>query len=557
MDSKVLQSEGAQVLHQINKSVNSHINRIYDGKIIPDLGIHYINLISYQINPVLSILHYCWNIIEQNTFNSQFKILIITNNPNNYDDMIKWIIDEKFGNMFINDMISINRIKKHNKPSIMIINESESKEMIDKYKPDIIMIEEIDTMSKKLYKILNGILDKIAIISYLDNRKSNKCLKYLDNETICYKAQHISDIISNKKINIHLIKIDNIIDKLNDIMVDKTIKKILCITKTNSQAKKLYKLYKKDYMDRSALFDIQPYDNLESFSRLYTPTIFHKKLLEHTIDTCADNGIMFICSDSLDIYNIQKICNVNCIILLDDMLKDNKIMYETLILNIASNTVTTDLSFVEILDKNLHEQLYRIGKIIYNKKNIDIYKQICIDIDKSNIILDVKFNETRKNKLQRIFKLTENDMRIINCANTLYTIPISKSSEIYEQYMDEQEYMDKKISTNKLNKQLINIDTTKEYSGPKWLSSIDKCIIPQNLIAFVEKNVKICRVLAVSKFSRKHKRSNWKEKINRDKNILFLSSIIDIMSLSEFRKLIGIHKDDKILYMDEYILDLI
>lgn len=651
--NKTLQVNGDiyKELFQISRRINSNIHRVYYGKIIPDVGIHYLNVLSQSIDPMLVVLFYYWDILEQNSFSTDFKTLIITSHVDNpkdtYNDMIKQIKRAKIGDMFNHNFTfslsgsdqthevkgkenKLDKITK--KESLIIISRNDDiQKTIDQFSPDLILIDEIMFDStfpintqrvKKFYQFLNNLCSdiepkNIAVISFTKFLDVDKMIQdtNLINISVCHRCKTITERIAdnNTDINLKLIKLNpdkideqQIIETLDEVMknrykninsnndhdLDKIIpmKKIIVLTKTNKNAQTLSKLYRKTYMKYHGLLDVVPYDasneeEIKKFQDLYVHNLTtrfldkktHKRILKESIKNCTDNGILFMCTHDLnkliETNKLSLLKNVDCLLLLDDTLKSDIQKYNFLLMTLISNEIYNsstsrddmELSLIEILEKNLHKQLHRLGTTLYshNKTNVEIFELIRENINSDMISMDVEFNDMRRDKLERMFKITQADRKNHNRNNTIYIVPVPKprSSQIRQQYLVETEYFESNVAISVLRNQmdLIKKAKSKEYFGPKWLGTFEKQEIPGNKIGFLDehkKEIKVCEIIDVHKFGRRDKRSEWKEKENRDKNILFLSPVINKIKLSKFKKETGVSKYESIDYMQEFVVEL-
>jgi hypothetical protein len=160
-----------------------------------------------------------------------------------------------------------------------------------------------------------------------------------------------------------------------------------------------------------------------------------------------------------------------------------------------------------------------------------------------------------------MLKITESDRRIYNRNKTIYIVPISKHESLIKKYYEnESEYLYSSISIDNLKQEFEQItkpnSALKIYSGAKWLGTDKQNEISGNMIGFLhqkKKIIEICQIIDVCKFSRKFKRPEWKEKENKDKNILFLSPIINTIKVSEFEKSQNINTHE-IENMEEFLI---
>lgn len=664
-------------LYVISKHLKSHISRVYDGKIIPLVKHHYLNMISGIIDPKLAVMSTYWNLLEENTFNCDFRAIIISSfddEPsiamthselaiNKYKKMVSQKNQHKIDNIFNKECVLIvdetfvtditefkkknnkNNIIDNKKAILMIVSKNINiplSQIINQFSPDLILIDQINQnvikrSTKNLYQFLNTTCSKsiditnkytniknTAIISFTKNINIDKLIETtgLENIMVNYKCRSISETINLHDSLIHLrliemnpnkanidIDINNnkVMQTLNDIFKSRKsnpLKKIVVITKTKKDADNMRSFYKNirkrtdNYCHN--LIDINSYDaensiELSVFLNLYVrdDTVLyldannHNKLLMNSIKKRTDSGILFIETDKFaKLIESCESCifkNIDTVVVLDDTLKNEQILYESLLFMLIDNKLiktdpTINLTFVEIKENNIQTQLHRLGTILYshNKSNVEILDMIKDNISNQIIKIDDNFNTKLQNKienkLEKLFEITQKDIKRHNCTNTIYIVPVSKMSTenknysqlmhvTSEHYKIEKKYMNINIDHCELQNQIemIKKNKSKQYSGPKWISTSDKEEISKNKIGFFIEHkglIEICEIIDVHKFTRKDKRAEWKEKENRDKNILFLSPVIKKIKMANFRKLTGLKKDDTIKYMQEFMTNI-
>lgn len=637
-------------LQQIAKSLNSQVHRVYNGKIIPSVGKHYIAMIPQFMNSAVCALCTAWDFLEQNTFSSNFRIIVVTSEDMRTYEAVKTAIsDSRDNEIFRDDQIKLmnyqdfynmntdkpKKVKKGDmdnandtKPVIMIVGRTEDVELSTQmFNPDLIMVDEIVTegkikiSTKKNYKFLNSlcqdtVMRNIAVVSFTKHTINEQIVdKYnLKNTQIAHKCKSIAETLDSKDIVIdtRLIKFDvngsyntQIMSTLNrvlakrhkrmrdnfsdDMLMKPSIKKIVLITDSSESANNVLTHYKDRRMDYHWLMDVRPYDGSDIdetilFSDLYVQKnkgVFlnkcvQRKILKDTILNRTDNGILIISSEqfiqSVNTHGIGKFKNVDCVMMMDESLKLNQRIYDLMMMMLAGNEIyntsgnqnCVELTMIETLEKNPHKQLFRLGSILYshNKTNVEIFETIRRNISTGTIQMDVEFNATRQDKLSRTYKITLEDMRFYNRNNTFYIVPIPKpkSSQIHQQYLIEKDYFKIDVDREKLKEQMqmIKKAKSKEYFGPKWLGTSDKHELPGNKLGFLNEKtgvIEICEIVDTHKFGRRDKRAEWKEKENRDKNILFLSPIIKKTKLTKFRKDVGIKKYEPIKYMQPFVIE--
>ena len=606
-------------IKQMTCIMNSHIHKIVNGKITPEIGSVYLNIMSRSIDQIYILFEYLQNILDQNEFNPMFRIIIGLNNnidtkmdtkmDNKIDNIIniEYMIPKKLkNNIYVCDSYDdyLKQNKKILKPSIIICKLSQISDYVKEFNPDLILIDEIKY--KKIGKKEHQIYDSLCNLSYLYSIVS--FTKYInttdisdiitDNLKICYKYKNLSEQLNNKKLSIGFKFVSQetiadpelVIKLISEQSINYTDKnkKFLVITNHKKIIKLFNKLSNKSTINSSyhGLIDIRAYDasnekDLNDFLKLYTHDSTdldiqflskgkRSKYLNHINAIHSENGILFMDINQFNqMYdkNILHILrNVNNIMMLNDMIRENTEKYNALMMLLMSNNykISKNITFIEPEEKYLYKQLFRISNIIYPESltNIEKFQNICQMIKNNNIISNVIFDHKIKQKLEKMFKITESDKRFYNRNNTIYIVTISKTnSTIKEYYENEKEYLRSSLTIDDLTKEFEQIikpkSLSKTYSGAKWLGTKRQNEISGNMIGFLHQRkqiIEICQIIDVHKFSRKFKRPIWKEKENKDKNILFLSPIINTIRLSELIQSQNINKTYDFENMEEFII---
>jgi hypothetical protein len=598
-------------MYDIWRCISTQITRVHMGKIIPTPGYNHLSIISPCLDSCFMALFVYWRIIEQNSFDTQFKAIIFTDTVNTYCPTIQNIRESQIVNLFDQNIVNIvlsytgHVGKKRNEKALLLIIDRTEKNLIEKitiFGPDIIIIDELHTDVKnkhcELYGAINMCLDNYRTLGYRNASPGTAVISFtkniyqdiddiakktsLVNSMIIYRTKNFYDMIAHKNLELRIDLIDDttknspmtMMKKISNIcrMNNGPLKKIIMIFDNSKDLVTFMQFYKKNYkaidpvtkMSRfHNLIDVQPYNGcnktqLANFCDLYSHRQSERflkindyaKLLKKSISGRGDPGILFVEASVITMpQNILLLENVDCVINFSLTLKKNIIAYRSIMYCFALISITDiRISLVECIEKNISAQLIRLHDIFFNRftDNIEKYTDIINKIASKKITLMPEFTDNDKKKLEQALKITPADKKYHNRENIIYIvmIPKQRNESINQYFQIEKKYFRATVSRDKLRAEMKLITTTKskKYSGPKWLSGADKLEIPGNKIGFVdEKNdhIKICEIIDVHKFGRRNKRSEWKEKENRDKNILFLSPVIGQMSLSKFKQGIG------------------
>lgn len=569
MDNKI---EIDDELVLIVDNLSSKITRIYNGKILPQINKNYINIVSPYIDLKLAILYTFWNIFEQNTFNNDMCGLIITNSDyDSYNDLLKSI--------GFSDQIEIvgrncsSKSKKNAKLAKLFIANNNIEKLTEQFKPDLIMIDgsnlsKTDNIINE--KLVADILKRnikdmrryICVISFTWASPTHKFFKTDAFNIINNECETINDRLckSECKLKLSLVKLDD--NKSIFARINKSLKNIMIIMSDKKECKDLYKI-----CEKMVNFDVC--DSNQIGIRKFLDTTHEKTQM-----------ILFIESDLLEKHINDKIIapnnvrNIDCLVILDDIFKHNYAYYKivTYILKarIMYDIVDTSLTIIEKHERNLHQQLFRLNSMFYNTNvsNVEMYENLVNDIKLSTslgtisqISLDVEFNEMRRNKLERMFKITSDDRENYEKKYTyiIAIIPTSSKSEIYKYYQNEEPIIKNQKSINELKNEIDLIKKRKkiEYSGPKWLSGKNNEEIIGNKVGFaseVDDVITFCEILDIRKITQRNKRPKWMKNDIRNRNVLFLSHEISQMKLSEFKQLIDVSPGESIGYMKKFLV---
>lgn len=552
------------------------IKRIYNGKILPEINKNYVNIFSPEVNLTSSVLYTYQSILEQNIYNKELRGLIITRSSSTaYRDFLKSMNQSEPNNNW--DIIEIIDKKSNkccpNKSNLMVYNitgtgskqlKNEIQKVISDFKPDVIMFDEpsnfgntsaiipimnelfVCDILKYVSNILNG---NTVIISYThnidhtfyDDSKSNIHINYqckLIYEKLFDRGREVYLSLIELKVS----SVETIDKKLMSSIKNMPIKKILIISKNNIESKRL-----NDF--------------------------FVKKKLNQKIKVISFELLIF--DPHINKSTKELLINVDCLMILDDALKNSHKYYQLASYLILSHDTqeNSPLLVIEKHDKNLHQQLHRLNTLFYNSNQhcLDIYNEIIKKIETSKIKLDIEFNDIRKKKLEVQLGITQEDKDIQEQKNTYFIVtipslvPVGSQSTISQYYQAEAKLINElKLTRDELELEISSIKKNSrkkiDYSGPKWLSRKDKLEISGNKIgfAFEEKNTIIfCEILEINKFTRKTKRPFWNNKNNKDRNVLYLSSAIFQMKLSQFKQKVDLFPLDKPFgYMKKIVINL-
>jgi hypothetical protein len=612
---------------QASVSTTKYITRLYNGKALPEVGKNLICLLSPCTNVSVTSLCTYWELLKQNAFSTDIKCVIVTDESSDinndisisdvYSNLISDIRDsnDNFMEQDIIEVIDLNKylekttIKKRSttikkmdidKKSILFVidvNDINNTNhtilnnivMVD---PDIIIFNNLQIQMDLISKVTKNIIGipnkNTSIISFTNDEKSLDGLPRDHIYNIAYRTSTCFEKIITKSHTLHfdLMKLntntnmEQIMDKLNSCVrhVERQIliidddslltKKMIIILDSIDTVNKLYNHYKKQRCYYDCLADVDPYNSTDQEDVLNFPLIspYTSKLIT--------SGILFISGENLlDVFNISNnaIDNIDFLIIFDNTLKQNHNMYRRLVTSLVSNDLPKQhLVYMELCEKNLHQQLHRLSKTFYdnNSTNVQLFNELKVGIESGMIRLDVDFNDMRQDKLERMLKITEADKRFDNRQNIIYivTIPQSKASMIHNNYKTEENILNNDISDELLIDEFNAISTAKKgsrkipkYSGAKWNGRSDKIELSGSKIGFVNEKtdtIEICEIIGVMNYVRREKLPDWKEKDCKNKNILYLSSIKDRYSLSNFKKIMKLKKSDRIVYMQEFEVNI-
>jgi len=583
----------------IIKSILSEIKTVYNGILIPEPGHNYLSILPHTINEPKLLCDIIYNMIYGNSYNNTFKIVVLTdiNNISLVKSLLEYCVD--INKCSINDIVKVDMSKNKIKPltQVYLTDYDTDSNIIQNCKPDIILIGEIDRITSDNISLFNNIISKketnhrssIISMDKLIKNDLNGVSNILKNTKIIFKRQQPS--FNNLNVTYRAIKLLNDPKTLiNDIMTiinkknrKNKIFKIVVNTNNKDLSTKLYEQYQKMTRlnnitndNQYLLLSIRGYhiNDVDKFMRLYDRSlesiIFTKdkytNLINSDIKYKSDSGILFTHSsyltkhkDGINIFN-----NCDIFINMDDRLVKKK-YYRTIIETISNNSYSCANIKSNIIEikKDIIMQLNRLGKSIFDDSSRrDRYFRLIELINDKKILIN-KVNNLKTDiteKLEDYYNINIKHKVIHNKDNVMIMIPVpnNSSSSINMNYQYEKSYLKKKLSNDILLEEIELIKKKKgSYSGPIWIGSLDKVEIPGNKIGFIRGSddlIKICEILHVDKFSRKYKRPNWKEKENRNKNILFLTPIINSMKLSELKQKLNMSVYDRFEYLQPIIV---
>lgn len=406
--------------------------------------------------------------------------------------------------------------------------------------------------------------------SDIDSDIDNSDIDTVDDENLDVDKTKIEFQIM-KKLNACVQHVEQQILLMDDDCI--LTKKMVVLLESSIASERMYKYYKKNKCYYDCLSDVPPYNAMVN-----EDVINFSKISPHSIRLNNRSGILFVDNENIAeiismTYNV--VDNIDFLIILNDQFKNNINMYQRLVDTFVTNEIPNrHITYVELAENNLHQQLHRISKIFYDNDatNVQTYNELVQGIDSEMIRLDVEFNNIRQDKLERMFKITDADRRFDNRYNVIYIVPIPQSKLVTHNtlinYNIEKDILENNIDDDELVNEFITIANAKKgsrnipkYSGAKWISRSDKIEIAGNKIGFAHEDtdtIEICEIIGIKEFTRRERRLTWawKEKDCRGKNVLFLTSIKGIYKLSKFKKEMNIKKMDKISYMKEFQNDL-
>jgi hypothetical protein len=507
---------------------------------------------------------------------------------------------------------SINVAKKSTL-LIVKVTEKNLRNKIQLFKPHVVIIDKMfpeKNISKYFYNTINNIINtnnnnnnnthgeprvsymhenNIAIISFTNNSNYRQIMsENITNNDVIYQYKKCHELVMSNKLNFLVDMIDDkintdmIISKLATISNQLMYKKIVVIFKNDYEVNETYRNYKATVVDSKNfsakyhnLLNIIPYNgeisnHINIFGNMYTNVNVdkiigiksHYDTVRNIFNNKLDSGILFVkTSDILRLSKLFALENIDCMMILDNDLKKNKILYETLILHLTSNkhyhytynnlqnNGKINVMLIEKQTKLLHDQLFQISNIIDDPMlpNIDRVVKI-LKFDHIRLVNELNSDEKVSlcTKLEKLYGITIKEKKYHNRCNVIYTIniPEDQNDIINQMYYTEHEYLNTNTPLYQLNEEINTIITAKTnaYSGPKWLTVSNNKEIIGNNIGFIRtlngtNQVEICEILHIQNFERKHKRAEWKEKDNRNRNILFLSSVKKKVSLLKFKKI--------------------
>jgi hypothetical protein len=233
----------------------------------------------------------------------------------------------------------------------------------------------------------------------------------------------------------------------------------------------------------------------------------------------------------------------------------------------SSNTkFNTKCNVTLCTDKNIDITKSIIGFYNLGKKSKDCDENIAncenfINIYKSY----VQCKSFNIDKVIKYYGISQKDKVYMKRYNTTYLYDVYKKPymEMYEEQMDKlyiiNEFMEPEFDFDKIEstieyKKMMSIDELKSldfkankklksYSGPVWIGDTynetctDRDYYEGSTLGFVMNNiVHFCKILASHKFTRRYKKPFMKEKVNKDKTILFLSPVYVSVSLDDVKK---------------------
>lgn len=487
------------------------------------------------------------------------------------------------------------------KPIILLLKYTEPNLMnkITTFSPDVVIVEEINRKKPahiEFYGALKQLCSKTnesgsAVISFSRYLSTEDIVKKtgITDTIVSHRPKSSSDIISDNELYLKIVLMDSqtnmsncktrtieLMDRLDQNLQNSALKKVVVIFDDNADTDmKMYiKHYRENMYNYHNLMDVLPYDGtdqeqIDRFADLYTRTdsLRHlsknsrTKLLESIVSSRADAGILFAnLSTITSSKNTVALTNIDCVVNYSEQLKDDNINYRTVMMYLTTAcTVDSQITLIEHSDTNVQKQLRRLHSMFYDqdKDRIENYVDFVKDIKSEKILIESESikSQSELTKLEKQFNITKADKDYYNRFNVVYIVPLStdKNDDLStsEQYEIEKEYLQAKVSNDDLTdeSELIKNTKSKIYSGPKWMGRDDRMEIPGNKVGLLNKTTKmieICDIIDVHKFGRRLKRQEWREKGNKNKNILFLSPVRYRMKLAAFTNTVNKMKGKEI-----------
>lgn len=575
----------------IIKHLTSKITHIYNGKVIPNKKHNYLSIISPLTDQYKLTLRICLYLLEQNNYNPEFKIVIIS--YFNYSNTECSAMIEK-----INTILPITNNKKEVRQrrngslsgihedsdcqTLTIIDPSKHfRNNIDSVIPDVVIIDELYNKMAHVYETIKWIcsadyLHNTAVISFSKNNYDD-LMEYtgIKNTIILYETPSCSDLIRKNNIDLTIKIYDNIdhdilFSKLNNCANKLILKKIVVIVPDDHTVDKYYfeyinSVHKSKTFKYLNLLGITPFNgtiqkHINLFSNLYdymrTKTFLNYdqyiSYVNSIVRKSGNSGIIFITKPMLfESNNILSLKNIDCVVFADDKIKTDKLRYNIILSCLSSLRIKGSCAIIiDYVEKHIYSQLYRIANIFYSYESdsANSYIQLKNNIKTRKLQLPYVLNSSRIRNLEKIFGITQDVKDFHNRHNRIFIVnDISQCGSLSEQYYQfEKQYFNIKIDIQNLMAEfnLINTNKSTYYSGPKWISREDRKEIAGNKLGFIRDGIncniiELFEIIGIIKFNRHNKRKIWKEKENRDKNILFLSPLICILDLTKIKSDIG------------------
>ncbi|VBB17697.1 hypothetical protein YASMINEVIRUS_160 [Yasminevirus sp. GU-2018] len=509
--------------YDVPKSVAKKIDRLYNGKAIPNTNkVHVCNVSSCTDTNLMSLCVY-WNMMVQNTYSKDFRCIIVssdTNSESPADTLIQSIdsvsSSEGFFDRDVTEVIDLSDLadiiktsktpkkkeKDNAKALLLAINDTRQdlEKIVSVFKPDIIIFDEFKIEKEMIIDITNYLNSvkqymNTSVIALTKYDLTETDTKSLPQAEVVYRTSTCFEkmIENHHSLHIKLVDLENDTDhpktvaKLDEILesADITIadmseyslkKRVLVVSKNRVTSDDLFEKYQKIFEDFPTVGAIRPFNGADEKDVLR----FAEGDCEDSTNKTNNQKVIFVSSsDLVDVYEISEhaLRNIDCLIVLDPNFKNDSVMYLKVITTLVSNNNTdSTLLFVEVVNEPLHQQLHRLSKIFYNpdSTNVQIFHAIIDSIDSGRITVDsglASNNSKKKNawnkfveNLEEALEITDRDKQFDVRHNIVYIVhvPKSKLSQVRTTYENEEQYIRSNISDEVLNNEFDAIFNAKK-----------------------------------------------------------------------------------------------
>lgn len=390
--------------YNIVNRINSYITYICDGKIIPNPRKKYLNIISWNIDPRIASLYTYWKLLEQNTFNCDFKTIIVSKHCHTYH---KLIIDIKKSEIF-----GFFDRNANSKQPLIFDNIHDAFE----HQCDILIIDEYTYFDMTEIKTKHP---NMAHIYFSQNKLINHPVKFIlnDHTLSCHKMISQNKIKFTTKLT-NITNSNQLMHILNRSLDNCHLKKVLMICKDHD-VDRYYNIYVNNHRKEKNFFyryhnlyyinayksssneDFLAFCDLYSshislgFSKFSRPTHVTKNHLKYG----SEHGILITSTKHI----VTDIHNVDCIINLDIDITD--INYSKLIQMLFSSDNANTVCLIDVVN-DIYCQLYKLSRFLLNSRltNDDQYHEIYDMVKNKTIMINQKVSSLKKKKFENYIK---------------------------------------------------------------------------------------------------------------------------------------------------------